>query len=161
MHLMHPKLIWYLWTFSILINKHSFEIWVLFWLDIVKLTIIFYLCNAQPWANLTEFSSLKEATSVIVTPSIFNNYTKCVLFFFSPQHQCLRVLHLLKRLSSLALPIFMPWMVASSSSTQPLNPIVVAGAFLDFLTSPAEWAKPREGILSLSLFNVTKIGPCP
>ena len=52
-------------------------------------------------------------------------------------------------------------LVASSSSTQPLNPIVVAGAFLDFLTSPAEWAKPREGILSLSLFNVTKIGTCP
>ena len=40
-NLMHRKLVWYLWTFSILINKHSFEIWVLFWLDIVKLTIIF------------------------------------------------------------------------------------------------------------------------
>ena len=46
----------------------------------------------------------------------FSTIIQNVFCIFSSQHQCLRVLHLLKRLSSLALPIFMPWMVASSSS---------------------------------------------
>ena len=116
MHLMHPKLIWYLWTFSILINKHSFEIWVLYWLDIVKLTIIFLPLQCPALSKphgilLSQGSHFRHCHTFH-----FQQLYKMCFIFFSPQHQCLRVLHLLKRLSSLALPIFMPWMVASSSS---------------------------------------------
>ena len=53
-------------------------------------------------------------------------------------------------------------LVASSSTSQPLNPITVTLAFINYLASPTEWGTPKEGLLSLSLFNVTNVdGPCP
>ena len=52
-------------------------------------------------------------------------------------------------------------LVASSSTSQPLDPITVAVAIINYLISPGEWGSPKEGLLSLSLFNVTNVGPCP
>ena len=52
-------------------------------------------------------------------------------------------------------------MVASSSTSQPLNPVTVAVAFINFLASPKDWGSPKKGLLSLSLFHVTNLGPCP
>ena len=52
-------------------------------------------------------------------------------------------------------------LVASSSNSQPLNPIAVAVAFINYLATPTEWESPKEGLLSLSLFNVTQSVVCP